>query len=258
MPTGECFKTKLRLVSTLNPKLKNGEILISKDYNSNESLVGKPEFDELTKYEGKLYEKLLQLDLPENEKLNNIHKKQIIEFVSSYGCPIGPINIESRIVSEGAKINWVFIPYTINTKQGEGTFFNDFRNMYIDFIDTVESVISENQEILSSFEGTFNIGLQGNYLSLRNKDDKTPFEWISETCLNLCYLELYTLLISKQKLKVCKYCKETFESSKNNELRCDKCKKPDVYRRAYYFNNHDKEKDKAKKRMRLFRKKSKT
>lgn len=256
LATGECFKTKLRLISTLNPKLRSREIIISKDYISKETLVGKPAF-ELTKYEGKLYEKLLQLNLSRDGVLNKADKRQIINFVNTYGCPVGPINMEAMFVSKDVDINWVFVPYTINTEQGQGTFFNHFRNIYTDFIDTVDAIISNNPIMLKSFEGSFNLGLQGNYLSLRNKDDKTPYRWISNTCFNLCYLELYNLLISQQKLKVCKYCRNIFESSKSNEIRCDECKKLDVYRRARYYLNHEKEKLQSKIRMRRYRIKKK-
>lgn len=247
--TGECFKSQLRIVNKLDIEesdLENGEIIISKDYANNELLLGKPTF-EITKYEGRMYEKLIQLNLKHEGTLSFEEKSRIIQFVSQFGAPLGPIGLASQ------NFNWVFIPYEIDLRRGEGEFFSSFRNLYVDFKDTIEIIKSGDLHLLNRYQGSFNNGLQGNRLYLPPFETGYSIKWINDTCLNLCYLELYELLLSNQKIKVCKYCNSLFESSKSNEVRCKNCKNPAIFRKLYHLRNLTSERLKAKERMRRLR-----
>lgn len=257
---GECYKSRFRLLPTLEVKpsyLKPLEIIISKDFTTGETLLGRPILNRTTKYNGRLYEKLLTLNLPREGRLNNQTKIQVLDFISMYGSPLGgPISLQGQLIgSDGEEINWAFIPYEINLNYGE--FFSTFRNMYVDFVDTVEIIQSGNLDLLNNFRGTFDLGLEGNKLVLPpyplNDFNRLP-KWISYTCLNLCYLELYELLSSNQKIKSCKYCGNLFESSKSNELRCNNCKNTSVYRKMYYARNLFSERESARNRMKKYRK----
>lgn len=259
--SGECFKSQLRVIKSPIVKtsgLKPLEVVISKDYTNGETLVGRPILNKITKYEGRLYEKLLALQLPYDGRLNNEEKEKILKFVGDYGTPVGAsISLQGQLTnSHGAEINWAFIPYTIDLNQGGASFFSSFRNMYVDLAETVEIIRSEKFTLLNNYKGTFDIGLEGNRLILPhyplNEMNRLP-KWISNTCLNLCYLELYELLSSSQQIKSCKYCGTLFESSKGNELRCNDCKKQDIYRRTYYTRNIEKERKSARNRMRKLR-----
>lgn len=258
---GECFKSQFRILKTHNIKasdLQPLEIVLSNDYTNGETLIGRPLLDKMTKYEGRLYEKLLTLKLPHDGNLNREEKEKILEFISNYGTPVGgPVSLQGQITNpQGEEINWAFIPYTIDLKQGGANFFSTFRNMYVDFVETVEIIRSGKFELLNNYKGTFDIGLEGNKLVLPhyplNEMNRLP-KWISNTCLNLCYLELYELLSSSQQIKTCKYCGALFESSKGNELRCNNCKKQSVYRKSYYTRNIERERESAKERMRRLR-----
>lgn len=258
---GECFRSQFRILKSHQVKaseLRPLEIVISNDYITGEVLVGRPILDGITKYEGRLYEKLLALKLPHDGNLNKAEKEKILKFVSDYGTPVGaPISLQGQITNpHGEEINWTFIPYTIDLGRGGANFFSTFRNMYVDFVETVEIIRSGKLELLNNFKGTFDIGLEGNKLVLphypMNEINRLP-KWISSTCLNLCYLELYELLSSSQQIKTCKYCGTLFESSKSNELRCNNCKKQDTYRRTYYTRNIEKERKSARNRMRKLR-----
>lgn len=257
--SGECYKSQFRLLPTLEVKaseLKPLEIIISKDFTIGETLLGRPILNRTTKYNGKLYEKLLALNLPRDGRLNNKTKLQLLDFISMYGTPLGgPISLQGQLTgSDGEEINWAFIPYEINLKNGE--FFSTFRNIYSDFVDTVEIIQSGNLDLLNNFRGTFDLGLEGNKLVLPpyplNDFNRLP-KWISYTCLNLCYLELYELLSSNQSIKTCKYCGNFYESSKRNELRCNNCKNPTIYRKLYYARNSEKERQTARERMKKLR-----
>jgi hypothetical protein len=258
---GECFKSEFRIIKSLdvNPsELKPLEIIIDIDYSTGETLVGRPLLNKTTKYEGRLYEKLLTLKLPHDGALNEEEKEKILKFVSNYGSPIGnSVSLQGQLInSHGAEINWAFILYTIDLEQGGANFFSSFRNMYVDFVGAVEIIKSGKLELLNNYKGTFDIGLEGNKLILPsyplNEINRLP-KWISNTSLNLCYLELYELLSSNQQIKTCKYCGTLFESSKSNELRCNNCKNPSVYRKLYYTRNNEEEKEKAKNRMKKLR-----
>ena len=255
--SGKCYKSHFRIINKLDIKpsdLKPHEIEISKDNVYGETLVGRPLF-ELTKYDGKLYEKLIQLNLPHEGNLGSEEKNKIIKFISDYSSPYGPIKLGEYMSDPiGKEINWVFIPYEINFHRTEGDFYRIFRNMYVDFVETVEIIKSGSLELLNSYHGNFNDGLKGNYLYLPKYNNGYRITWFSNTCLDLCYLELYELIISNQKIKNCKYCNQIFESSKSNEVRCNNCKNPAVYRKLYYYRNPEKEREKARERMRKIRK----
>ena len=140
---GECFKSQFRILKTHSIKasdLRPLEIVLSNDYMNGETLVGRPLLDKMTKYEGRLYEKLLALKLPPDGNLSREEKEKILKFVSDYGTPVGtPVSLQGQITDpQGEEINWVFIPYTIDLEQGGANFFSTFRNMYVDFVETLE------------------------------------------------------------------------------------------------------------------------
>jgi hypothetical protein len=242
------------------------EVVISKDYQTGEILLAS-HIGGKKHYEGRMYEKLIQLDISQNvdEDLTAADKTNILDFVSQFSCPLPtPLNLWINMRSdpfkskreEGDEINWLFIPYESKPlDQSRVSFFYDFRNAYNDFLNCFEAVKNNDSGKLKRYEGVFNMHLKNSHLYLtRNGGKAYSISWISNTCLDLCYLELYSLLISNQSIKVCKYCSSYFESSKSNELRCKECKKPEIYRTIYYEKNKPTEQLKARERMKKLRK----
>lgn len=242
------------------------EVVVSKDYQTGEILLASP-FGNRNHFEGRMYEKFIQLSISQNieEDLTSIDKIKIINFVSQYSRPSSTpqslwINMRSdpfkSYREEGDEINWLFIPYESKPHdQSRVSFFYDFRNAYSDFLNCFEAVKNSDSGKLKRYEGVFNMHLKNSHLYLtRNGGKAYSISWISNTCLDLCYLELYSLLISNQSIKVCKYCNKYFESNKSNELRCQECKNPAIYRKTYYERNRSIEQLKARTRMKKFRK----
>lgn len=257
------------------------EIVVSKDFVIGETLLASPTGGR-TNYTGRLYEKLLNLKISLNpdQPISPEDKDRIMDFVGSYAQPRSNSQEMSAQIradpntswdkDRGDEINWLFFPYT--SKPQDRTrlgFFESFQNMYRDFIGCFEIIESRKTFGLGGLRTVFDNALAGNRLTLNPAYDIPPKEvvtesgeritikhtnehsidWVSETSIDLCYLELYSLLISRQSIKICKYCNERFESSKSNEVRCRKCRVESVSRKMYYRKNIHMEREKARIRM---------
>lgn len=270
------YNASLRLINKLYIKkedLQPFEIVISKDYLEGITLVGKPR-ESFTEVSGNFFEKLynLKINLDKNKKISFSERKIIIDFVSKYAQPkmLGQEqtiirhfsdNPNNSFFEEGDEIEWLFFPYV--SKPQDKTlidYFYAFRNMLRDFKETVD-LIKDNQHFKpGGITSVFNFHLSQNRLYLNpNYGDKDflghSLCWISKTSLSLCYLELYSLIISKSKIKLCKYCNSLFVSEKSNRTRCDNCMKDfNLFRRIYYQKHIEIERERARLRMRKHRK----
>ncbi len=269
---GFCNPCSLRIIPKLDitiSDLKPMEVVISKDYQMRETLVGKPLSTGKTRYEGKLYLQILKLKISKDfsKDISSKEKGEIIDFVSNYGRPYGIEEASAHMRSDpnisyfgnGDKINWVFMNF-ISAPQDHHrvSYFYEFRAMYVDFLDIYEIIKSGNLHRIDQYKdstnfekyrGVFNNALSESQLYLQSMDEVYKTTWISKSCISQCYLELYDLIMTNQKIKVCKYCGSDFESSKSNEVRCNNCRQKFIYRKMYYQKNIQTEREKAKSRM---------
>lgn len=260
---GDTHTADLRIIKKLDIKpsdLGSMECVISKNQALGETLIGRPKLV-INKYKGNLFEHLINLDISENveDYVSQPDKEKIMEFVSKFSVPYpnrqdvtGQFRDDPNIsfMSNGDEINWVFIPYTSKPQVVQVGFFEMFQIQYLE-VRRIAKKIKENNLDAMEIEGVFNNYLSGNNLYL-NSLDKQDFKinWRSKTCLNLCYLELYSLLLSKQLIKTCKYCLRDFKTAKGNVLVCSNCKDTNEPRKKYYYDHQQEEKEKAKLRMR--------
>lgn len=264
----------LRIINKLDIQpedLINEEVVISKDYITNETLIGRP-LGLKVRYEGYLYEKFLNLNLDRNVRkdISTEEKQKIMDFISKYAIPYySPMelisifreNINNSDYESRDEISWLFIPYVSKPQDRNSvSFFYIFRNAYINFQDAVKIATNKNYKNLEYLEGVFNNMLKGNYPQIdiqQLKKGEYGLKWISQTSLQQCYFELFNFILSRQTLKECKYCGNKFEGSKSNVVRCADCRKPSIYRKQYYEKHKVEERRKARVRMKNLRSKIK-
>lgn len=231
----------------------NGKFVVYKDYVLKEMLISSIPGPE-EKHSGRLYQQLLKLDLPidKTKDLLDSEKQRIMDFVGKFAIPsdsyqnmIGLFrNKPDRSLSEGGdSISWLFIPYKSKPQEKSISYFDLFHDAYLNVLKIYKAIKSGDIDLLERYGGVFDTYLKGNNLRFfRDKNGPVRLKFTSQTSLNLCYLELYDLLLSGQKIKECKYCRIDFESSKGNELRCSDCKlNTSIYRKLYYEKHIERE-----------------
>jgi len=246
--------------------LENGEVIISKNYEKNETLVANPNSNK-TLVRGYLYPELLKLNLDLGDAITQLDKEKIINFVQKYSIPSKSKkklqvcfrkNQNNSDYKKGDKVNWLFLDYFSKPQDNNIDYFEFFKWNYSDFIKIHEAIKNEDYQKLNKYRETIDKFLEGNSLQyVYSKEKGVGIKWVSSTCLNRCYLELYSILLTKQKIKVCKYCGSEFTSSKENRLRCFECQDSVVFSRKYRLLYPEKTRKKAKERMRKNRAKEK-
>ena len=261
------YESELRIVDGVDvgpSELKEFEAVISKNYIKKRSLIGKitGRFNEI---EGKLYEKLLSLDLPlapSTTELQDKYETVIISFVHKYSIPWGTaqeIDVlfrDQRFKSrknEKVYMNWPFIPFESDLTERGSDFFRSFWFKWLDFKNTYEAVKSGDENNIFQMSNVINMYLKNTYPVLKPPsqiDKQYHVAMEAKTCLSLCYLELYNYLISHQTIKACPYCEKDFATSKSNRTGCVACRTSYAYKKRHYYNNIFEERRKARERMR--------
>lgn len=241
----------------------NGDVVICKN-NSNEILVANPN-GKKTVFKGYLFLELVKLNLSDQDNVSDEDKIKIINFVSKYGIPYSEKRNQeacfrkdalSSLYEDGDKINWLFVNYNSKPQDiGSSNFFDYFKWNYQEFLSIYKLIEKEDyQEISNKYAYLFDKCLNGNtFKFVYNKNGVVEGKWLSKTCLDRCYLELYSVILTKQKIKTCKYCGSEFTSQKENRLRCDNCQNPIVGSKKYREKNKDECNRKARERMRKIR-----
>lgn len=246
--------------------LINGDVVICKDNSNNEILVANPN-GKKTVFKGYLFLELAKLNLSDQDNVSDEDKIKIINFVSKYGIPYCEKRNQeacfrkdalSSLYEDGDKINWLFINYNSKPQNiGSSNFFDYFKWNYQEFLNIYRLLEKEDyKEISDKYESLFNKCLGGNIFKFfYNKENAVEGKWISRTSLDRCYLELYSVILTKQKIKTCKYCGSKFISQKENRLRCYDCQDPIVGSKRYREKNKEECNRKARERMRKIRSK---
>jgi hypothetical protein len=263
----QTYMATLRIINSLDIKksdLLPSEVIVSKNYATQETLVAKHEFDTFV-YNGRLYEKLINLEISTDLSIptSREDKIKIMNFVGKYSIPYPNVhNISSntrksinKSDSTADVINWLFVPFSsLPQNHNSINFFEFFRECYAEFKSIISLLKSGGDLRKSPLQLIFNNYLFGNNLYLNPLDDPNyKTTWRSNSSLHLCYLELYATIMAKQKIKTCKYCHKDFEASKGNMTMCIQCRIDNASRKKNYYDNIIVEREKARERMKRLR-----